>query len=62
MNLIERTRKRCVAYPDGIPPELWNDEIEHTRPHPGDNGILFEQNTLTDMKRRRHAERRRRTP
>ena len=55
LNLIERTRHRCAAYHDGIPPELWNDEIEHSRPHPDDNGILFELNTLTAMKTRLRA-------
>ncbi|MFM8438206.1 MAG: hypothetical protein ACKOAX_07005 [Candidatus Kapaibacterium sp.] len=59
LNLIERTRKRCTAFPDGIPPELWNDEIEHTNMYPGDGGIRFEENTLSSMRKRRSAERRR---
>ncbi|MBL8000027.1 MAG: hypothetical protein JNL32_15500 [Candidatus Kapabacteria bacterium] len=50
IRLIERTRRRCEAFPDGIPPELWNDEIEHTRPYPGDNGYLFEKKYI----RKRH--------
>jgi hypothetical protein len=43
VNLIERTRKRCEAFQGGIPPEIWNDEIEHNRPYPNDNGIRFEE-------------------
>lgn len=58
MNLIERTRKRCIAFPTGIPPELWNDEIDHTRPYPDDGGVQFEENTLASMRKRRAADRR----
>ncbi|MBL7976501.1 MAG: hypothetical protein JNJ85_16405 [Candidatus Kapabacteria bacterium] len=46
INLIERTRRRCDAFPHGIPPEIWNDEIEHTRPYPGDGGIMFEKKMI----------------
>ena len=53
LNLIERTRKRCSAFPNGIPPELWNDEIDHATPYPNDNGILFEENVIATMKRRK---------
>lgn len=43
VHLIERTRKRCEAFPKGIPPEIWNDEIDHSVPYPGDNEIQFEK-------------------
>jgi len=58
LNLIERTRKRCVAFPHGIPPELWNDEIDHTLAYPDDGGVRFEENTLSTMRKRQAAERR----
>jgi len=32
----------CLAFPEGIPPEvLWN-KFSHKQPYPGDNGIQFE--------------------
>ena len=32
----------CLAFPEGIPPEiLWN-KIDHDKTYPGDNGIQFE--------------------
>ena len=33
---------RCEAFPDGIPDKIWQSEIEHTEPYPGDHGIEFE--------------------
>jgi hypothetical protein len=57
LNLIERTRRRCVAFPDGIPAELWNDEIEHSRPFPGDGGVMYEENTLKSMNASKRATR-----
>ena len=32
----------CLAFPDGIPDEIWFDENDHHKPHPDDNGIKFE--------------------
>lgn len=32
----------CGAFPDGIPDEIADGEHDHTKPFPGDNGILFE--------------------
>lgn len=34
--------KKCSAFPYGIPLEIFNNSINHTKPYPGDNGILFE--------------------
>ena len=33
---------RCVAYPNGIPDEIFNNTVDHTKPHTGDGGIIFE--------------------
>ena len=33
---------RCLAFPEGIPCELSDNQHIHTEPYPGDNGILFE--------------------
>lgn len=32
----------CKAFPDGIPNELFSEEISHTKPYKNDNGIQFE--------------------
>jgi hypothetical protein len=32
----------CKAYPDGIPMEIFREEVDHTKPYPGDNGIQYE--------------------
>lgn len=32
----------CKAYPNGIPRDLFYNDMDHTKPYPGDNGILFE--------------------
>jgi len=33
----------CTAFAHRIPPEIWNGQDRHIRPHPDDNGTLFEQ-------------------
>lgn len=33
---------RCKAFPRGIPFEILNGKVMHTKPYPNDNGILFE--------------------
>ena len=35
-------KKTCKAFPNGIPGEIWLGENDHTKPFPGDNGIVFE--------------------
>ena len=32
----------CVAYPDGIPPEVLGGEVDHRQPHLDDNDITWE--------------------
>ena len=32
----------CLAFPDGIPPQIISWDRPHTKPYPGDNGIRFE--------------------
>jgi hypothetical protein len=41
----DEERRRCDAFPDGdgIPLEIWKGKNDHTAPHPGDNGIVFER-------------------
>lgn len=34
-------KKVCKAFPDGIPGEIWLGENDHTKPFPGDKGIMF---------------------
>jgi hypothetical protein len=34
--------RKCPAFPDGIPDVIWIGDDDHTTPHPGDGGILFE--------------------
>ena len=35
-------RKKCLAFVDEIPIELFTDEFIHTKPFKGDNEIRFE--------------------
>lgn len=35
--------KTCKAFPNGIPDVIWTNEVEHTKPYEGDNGIRFEK-------------------
>ena len=33
----------CMAYPDGIPVELFMENVKHDKPYEDDNGIRYEQ-------------------
>ncbi len=36
-------RKTCVAFPGGIPEEIWSAYLGHREPFPGDRGVQFKQ-------------------
>lgn len=36
------SERKCEAFPDGIPLEIWNGQNDHSEPFPGDNGIQFQ--------------------
>ncbi len=33
---------RCAAFPAGIPDEIWDADVDHRLPYPGDHGIVFQ--------------------
>ena len=33
---------KCKAFPEGIPLEIFREEVNHEKPYPGDNGIRYE--------------------
>lgn len=33
---------KCKAFIDGIPREILREEIDHTQPYEGDNGMQYE--------------------
>ena len=35
-------KRRCLAYPDGIPIPIWAGDHDHRFPAPGDDGVVFE--------------------
>ena len=34
--------KKCVAFPDGVPEDIWRGDTDHQQPVSGDHGIQFE--------------------
>jgi len=36
-----RNDKKCEAFPEGIPHEIWILKVLHKKPYPGDNGITY---------------------
>lgn len=33
--------RRCSAFSEGIPHEIWVMKVMHNKPYPGDGGMLF---------------------
>jgi hypothetical protein len=38
--------KKCLAFPDGIPEEIWTGKEKHIKPYPNDGGIVFKSKNL----------------
>ncbi len=39
----------CTVYPLGIPLKIWEGDVRHVKPYPGDEGVQFE--LRADIKR-----------
>lgn len=42
LNRADVSERKCSAFPDGIPLEIWKGGNDHTAPYKNDNGIRFE--------------------
>ncbi len=38
----EKGPLKCAAFPEGIPEEILNGEVDHHEPYEGDHGIQYE--------------------
>ena len=47
--------RKCSAFPNGIPLDIWCGSVKHDKSLPGDNGIFFTQMTEGDYEARRSA-------
>src|SRR5271155_2186297 len=47
----------CKVFPDGFPPEIMEEDIDHRFPHPDDNGIRFELDMTLDPESQAECER-----
>lgn len=36
-----RTEPFCAAFPSGIPDDIWQNRVDHRRPHEGDHGLRW---------------------
>jgi hypothetical protein len=39
----ERPGRTCEAFPEEIPPKIWNGDTDHREPFPGDHGLQYVQ-------------------
>jgi hypothetical protein len=46
-HLTNITDRKCKAFPDGIPREIWLGKNNHMTPYPGDHGIQFERKKMS---------------
>lgn len=49
-NFIPRDEFICLAFPDGIPAEVFTNEHNHKEPYKNDNGIRYEESRINDAK------------
>lgn len=43
--LTDPAKKKCRAFPKGIPDSFWQGKADHTTPYDGDRGITFTPRT-----------------
>jgi hypothetical protein len=43
VHLRDMGAHKCDAFPERIPDLIWRGDNDHTKPFPGDNGVLFER-------------------
>lgn len=51
LDLLRLSRRRCSAFPDGIPEPIWDGTVEHRQAHPGDHGVQYTARRPEDMAR-----------